>query len=52
MGAQTLHTLSEFSPATEKGFLLLLERLGPFNFYSSKAVAEEGRNEFYPLVIK
>ena len=46
MGAQALHTLSEFSPATEKGFLLLLERLGQFNFNSCKAVAEEGCNEF------
>ena len=52
MAAQALHTLSKFSPATENGFLLLLERLGPFNFNSCKAVAEEGCNEFYPLVIK
>ena len=28
--------------------MLLLERLGQFNFNSCKAVAEEGCNEFYP----
>ena len=52
MATQALHTLSEFIPATEKRLLLLLERLGQFNFNSSKAAAEEGCDEFYPLVIK
>jgi hypothetical protein len=31
--------------------LLLLKRLGQFNFNSCKAVAEEGCDEFYPLEI-
>ena len=52
MAAQDLHTLNGFSPATGKRLLLLLERLGQFNFNSCKAVAEEGCEEFYPLVIK
>ena len=46
MGAKALHTLSECYPATENVFLLLLERLGQFNFSSGKAVAEEGCNSF------